>query len=193
MIQKRETRRVDLPVADLTITAVFVIVFLGGYLLSQSWENESALMPRMVSVAGLALAILYLVVLLFRVLRVTRSAPVVRSAKSRDNGWPSSAAKHASEGDAKNHDAVDEWDTGYVFATAGARKWISALLWLLLFFAALRVLGIVAATLILTFPYVRFVARGGWIASAVYGLSVCAVLVALERLLSVQLPAGIFE
>lgn len=161
----RAVRR--LPVADLILTAALLVIFVVAFVTAQSWPFGAAVFPEMVTAAGAALAALHLVVLLVR-----RPAPDLQP--------------HGEDGD------IEALDLEYVFEHAGRRVWAESLGWLLGFFVAVYLVGVLVAAPLFTVLYLALSARKSWLFSAVYAAVLGAVLyVSYTVLLRLPLPEGV--
>jgi hypothetical protein len=157
-------------VADVAVTVLLLALFAWAFVEAGGWSLRAALFPRLVTVAGVALAALHLGLV---VPRLWRPAP-------------------APEGDPDGDTDGDPDDVAHVFRTAGARAWASALAWVTTFFVLLYVVGLYLTAPIFSLLYLRFAGGRTWIFSAIYAI-VSAVLlyVAFELALGVPTPSGL--
>jgi hypothetical protein len=158
---------------DVILTVALLTVFAGAYALSLAWPFRTALFPRLVSAAGVILALVQLAALAARARRATvvpdETAPVHRGGED--------------EGD---------HSVGYVFASAGGRAWGAALGWIAAFFVSLWLVGAVPTVPAFALLYLRVAGGASWRAAAVYAVVAGVVVFAVfGRLLSVPMPTGV--
>ncbi|SOC49506.1 Tripartite tricarboxylate transporter TctB family protein [Blastococcus aggregatus] len=165
--QKTEHR---LPVVDIVISLGLAALFGNAFWIATEWSERAGLFPRMVTLLGVALALLHVVMLL---LRARRAVPVVESRVDADD--------------------EAEGDVEYVFAHAGGRVWAGSLAWVAAFFVGLYVVGLFVTAPLFAFTYLKLSVRRSWVFSLVYAAVVFAVLyLAFEVALQLQVPPGLF-
>jgi hypothetical protein len=153
--------------ADLAFTIVLLVIFVGALLLARQWGFRASLVPTLVSSVGIALTAVHLVLVL-----AGRSRVAVPAAADPE---------------------IEEHDPAHVFATAGAERWRSSLLWVAGFFVAVSVVGLIATTVAFTAAYLRVSVRAGWLFSAIYAVALGLVLwLVFGELLAIPLPEGVF-
>ncbi len=152
-------------VADVVGTVLLLVLFAWAFLAAGQWSFRAALFPHLVTAAGVGLTALHLVNALLRLRRPTPSP-------SSDDASPD--------------------DVGYVFRTAGPRRWALALGWVAAFFALLHVVGLYPTAAIFPLLYLRFAGGRTWIFSAIYAIVSAVVLyVSFELALGVPTPTGL--
>jgi Tripartite tricarboxylate transporter TctB family len=151
-------------VADLVLTVLLLALFGWGFLESAQWPIQAALFPRIVTASGVVLCVLHLAQALLRLRK-----------------------------EAVNCDADHPDDVEYVFRTAGAQRWASALGWVTAFFVLLYVAGLYVTAPVFSLLYLRYAGRRTWIFCAIYAIVIGVVLyVAFELALGVPTPPGLF-
>jgi hypothetical protein len=190
--QERAARRfAPEVVADLVITAVLLLLFGWAFLEANQWSDRAALFPHLVCGVMFVLSALHLVQVLVR----TRRTPAAAAA-------PADADEHDSTGHLLpghvaephgNEDDVNDDDVEYVFQTAGARRWASALAWVAGFFVLLYVAGLFITAPVFSLLYLRFAGGRTWRLSVIYAVVAGLVLyLAFEVALSIPTPPGLF-
>jgi hypothetical protein len=158
-------------VADVLLTVLLLALFGWGFLQADQWSFQAALFPRIVTGAGFVLSALHLVQVLLRLLRGPGAAAAVTEPE----------------------DADDADDAEYLFRTAGARGWATALGWVAGFFILLYVAGLFITAPVFSLLYLRFAGRRTWMFSGIYGVVIGVVLyVAFDLALGVPTPPGLF-
>ena len=164
MTAERAQRR-----ADLVFTVVLLVVFVGALVLARQWGFRASLVPTLVSSVGIALTVVHLVLVVTGRSRVAAAVPA--------GGEPE----------------VEEHDPVHVFATAGAQRWRSSLAWVVGFFVAVSVVGLIPTTVAFTAAYLRVSTPAGWRFSAIYAVTIGLVLwLVFGELLAIPLPEGVF-
>jgi hypothetical protein len=160
--------------ADVVISSVLLAVFVGAYLGARDWPFATRLFPTMVSIAGIAFALLKIGMALLR---------------------PAAAPAAAITSPAADADAPDEEDDDealeYVFARASRRDWARALGWVTGFFVALLLIGALATIPAFTVIYLLREARTTVRVAVVYAAVLGGVLFAAVRTLNMALPPGV--
>lgn len=160
-------------VADVVLTVLLLALFGWAIQESTGWSFRTALFPRIVTGAAFALSALHLVKSLVQLVRETRTAPA-----APDGADPNDA---------------DPDDAEYVFRTAGARRWASALGWVVAFVVLLQVGGLFVTASLFSLLYLRFGGGRTWRFSAVYAVVIGVVLyAAFELALDIPSPPGLF-
>jgi hypothetical protein len=174
----------SVPVAEVAITVIFLVIFVGAYELAQDWPFKARLFPDIISVAGMVFVLLKLAGYGLQVYR--SQAAGARSVESEP------VARRAKEDD-DEVDNEEDFSMEYVFATASRGQWAAALGWFVAFFFGLYFLGVFITVPAFAFLYLRIVGRAGWIASVIYAVIAGGMIwVVFDRLLLVAMPAGIF-
>jgi presenilin-like A22 family membrane protease len=151
-------------VADLVLTVLLLALFGWAFLATTQWSFRAAMFPRVVTVCAVVLTALHLVQALVRL-------------------WRPVAPRGAANPD----------DVEYVFRTAGARRWASALGWVAEFFVLLYVAGLYVTAPVFSLLYLRFAGKRTWIFSSIYAIVIGVMLyVAFELALGVPTPPGLF-
>lgn len=170
--------------ADLLISVVAFAVFLAAFFMTLNWPIEAARFPRIVTGIGAVCSGLFLL----KTLMQARKRPQSSSSESAASAKTTSNAVS----DAHNEDAEDEEDVGYVFATAGARAWVRALLWIASFFVLTYLFGVYLAGGLFAVLYLRFGGKKSWLFSCGYALILSVGLWALfDQFLQLPLPRGL--
>lgn len=159
---------------DLVLGLVSAALFVLAAWQTAEWSFETALFPRIVTLTGAALSLLFLVLVTVRLAR-RRPAPV-RDAETA----------------ALLDDDEDDTEVEYVFASAGRAAWAQALAWIAVHLLLLLLGGLFLASSVFTFCYLRWAGGRTWLLSAGYAVVLTVVLyVALRVLLVVSVPEGI--
>src|SRR5262245_49997661 len=178
--------RTHVPVAEVAITLVFLVIFVGAYELSQDWPFKARLFPDMISVAGM----------IFVLLKLAGYGLQVYRRRAQAESDASVEPEPVAPGEVKDDDEVDneeDFSMEYVFATASRGQWAAALGWFMAFFFGLYFLGVFITVPAFAFLYLRIVGRAGWISSIIYALVAGGLIwFVFDRLLLVAMPAGIF-
>jgi hypothetical protein len=164
-VNGRPARRRPTPeaMADLVLTVLLLGLFGWAFLQAAQWSFQAALFPRIVTASGVVLSVLHLAQALLRL----RQEFLPRDADHPD-------------------------DVEYVFRTAGARRWASALGWVTAFFVLLYVAGLYVTAPVFSLLYLRFAAKRTWIFSAIYAIVIAVVLYgAFELALGASTPPGL--
>lgn len=169
-----------IPVPDLVITALLLIVFVGGLQMARDFPFRAGLVPRIVCGAGV----------LFCVLNLVKFGLATRSATPSP-----SASPHAAVGAPRvleTGEVLVEDDEEYVFATSTRASWLEALGWFGGFFMALAVFGILIAVPVFAFAYLVVVGRVRLVWAVVYAVASWAFLYGIfDRTLHLALPMGL--
>jgi hypothetical protein len=164
------------PVADLTLTAVMLVIFGWALWTSFDWSFRAALFPRMVSVLGLGLAALQLITLLTR--------PAAAKVESTGSDEPLF----------ESDDDADVQELEYEFAHASRRNWLTNIGWVAAFFGGAFVAGLFLTSIAFTVAYLRWGAGRSWRFAVIYAAVVAAVLWGVfDRMLAVAMPLGITQ
>ncbi|MCW2584185.1 MAG: hypothetical protein JWQ53_2975 [Klenkia sp.] len=170
-------------VAELVGTLALLVVFGWAFLDAADWTFRTALFPRIVTAAGFLFCagkLLQDVIGLLRHRSVGVSTPVA------DHPAVPSGGTHDDEADV-------EGDVEYLFATAGARSWSTALAWLAGFFLLLYIVGLFITAPIFSLLYLRYAGNQTWRLSTIYAVVLGAVLyLAFELALGIPTPPGLF-
>jgi hypothetical protein len=170
----------SIPVPDLVITALLLIVFVGGLQMARDFPFRAGLVPRIVCGAGIVFCVLHLV----------KPALATRTAASSP-----SAASHAGASAPRvleTGEVLVEDDEEYVFATSTRASWLEALGWFGGFFVALAVFGILIAVPVFAFAYLVVVGRVRIVWAVVYAAASWAFLYGIfDRTLHLALPTGL--
>jgi hypothetical protein len=181
--------------ADLVLASGALLIFAAALVQSTQWDFRTALFPRMVSVAGVAFTLLFLLTRLRGARRgVPRSTPTAPSPASPAAADPAAPAATGPEG--ASPQLVDEHghEVEYVFATAGRAAWTQALGWVAVFLVVLFVGGLFVAAPVFAFSYLRWGAGRSWTFAVVYAVVLTALLyLFLQVLLTVPTPEGFFQ
>ena len=169
--------------ADLVLGTLVLVLFVLAFLQTGEWSFRTALFPRMVTVAGIALSGLFVLLTVVGVVREHRRA-----------GHPDPATSVQDTGAALlDEDEEHDHEMEYVYASAGRRAWAEALGWVALFVGLLWVGGLFVAAGLFSLAYLRFGAGRTWRFSVVYAVVMTGVLyVFLGLLLPVSVPEGLF-
>lgn len=180
------TRRGLLPrllCADLVLGSLVLVVFVLAFLQTGEWSFRTALFPRMVTVAGIALSGLFVLVTVVGVVREHHRAD------RPDPGTP----EQDKGAELLDEDEERDNEMEYVYASAGRGAWAQALGFVALFIGLLWAGGLFVAAGVFSLTYLRFGARRTWLFSVVYAVVMTAVLyVFLGLLLPVSVPEGLF-
>jgi hypothetical protein len=175
----------SVPIAEVVITLVFLVIFVGAYQLSQDWPFKARLFPDMISVAGIIFVVMKLA---GYGIQIHKGRGDAESAPSVE---PEPVAHREEKDDEVDHE--EDFSMEYVFSTASRLQWASALAWFVAFFVGLYVLGVFITVPAFAFLYLRIVGRAGWIGSAIYAAAAGGLIwFVFDRLLLVPMPAGIF-
>jgi hypothetical protein len=163
-------------VAEVVLTVLLLALFGWAFLEAAGWSFRTALFPRIVSGAAFVLSALHLVKALLQLVRETR-APAVP-----DGADP-----------AADPDDSDADDAEHLFRTAGARRWASAVGWVVAFFVLLQVGGLFVTASLFSLLYLRFGGGRTWRFSVAYAVVIGVVLyAAFELALDIPTPPGLF-
>ena len=173
--------------ADLLIGVVAFVVFVAAFLMTLNWPIEAARFPRIVTGIGAVCSGLFLL----KTLVQTRQRPQSSSSESAVSAKATSNTFSDTQ-EQPDEDAVDGEDVGYVFATAGARAWLRALLWIASFFVLTYLFGVYLAGGLFAVLYLRFGGRKSWLFSCGYAVILSVGLWALfDQFLQLPLPRGL--
>jgi xanthine/uracil permease len=180
-------------VADLVITLLLLALSAWAFLEANQWSDRAGLFPHLVSGAMFVLSGLNLFQVFLRMRREAAAGPAPAPGSPDEHD----ASGHLPPGRvAEPHgaeDDVNEDDVEYVFQTAGARRWASALAWIAGFFVLLYVAGLYITAPVFSMLYLRFAGRRTWRLSVVYAVVAGAVLyLAFEVALAIPTPQGLF-
>jgi tripartite tricarboxylate transporter TctB family protein len=169
-------------IGDVVITVVLLGVFAGAFLLAEDWPFRAAFFPRLLSAAGIGLAVLMLLGFVVRLRwRPARSEPSEPSE-------PAVPVRSEPVDDEVQNDQSLE----YVFGTAGVRAWTAAVAWVAAFFVGLWFVGVYVTVPLFAFAYLRTAGKASWPAAGLYAAVAGGVLwLVFTRLLAVPMPAGI--
>jgi hypothetical protein len=158
--------------ADFLIALVLFVVFLAAFLGARAWPEDSRLFPDMVSVVGMALAVLKMV-------HALRPPAMKVDAGTRGGGVQ------------LTDEDEEEEALEYVFSSASRRDWLGVLTWAAAFFAGLQIVGTVPTVLVFTVLYLLREARTSIVVAVVYAALLAGLLFGATELLGIGLPRGI--
>lgn len=167
---------------DLVITLLLLAIFVGAFVTSFGWPFRAAFFPKLLSGAGILLALLKLAGL------------GMAHRRAGDPDAPVATAELV-VGDTKiiNEEEEEDRSLEYVFATAGGAAWAAALGWIVGFFVMLYVFGVFVAVPVFALAYLRIAGGVGWVGAILYaGITAGILYVAFAQLLNVPMPPGIF-
>ncbi|MEX2291602.1 MAG: tripartite tricarboxylate transporter TctB family protein [Mycobacteriales bacterium] len=168
------------PLADLVLGALALVMFSVAGLKTFDWSFRTALFPRIVTAAGVVLAVLFLL--------------AWARARHRHRPLDPEQGEGLPVSELLDEDDLHDQDVEYVYATAGRAAWMQALAWVALFVVLLYVTGLFVTSAVFAFTYLRWGAGRSWLFSAVYAAVMSGVLyVALAVLLVVSVPEGLFS
>ncbi len=157
-----------------------VTMFSVAGLKTLDWSFRTALFPRIVTVAGVALSLLFVLAWAW--------------ARYRHRPLDPEPADRVPVSDLLDEDEQHDQDVEYVYATAGRAAWTQALAWVALFVVLLYVTGLFVTAAVFAFTYLRWGAGRSWLFSAVYAAVMSGVLyLALAVLLVVSVPEGLLS
>jgi hypothetical protein len=159
--------------ADIVISSVLLAIFVAAYLGARDWPFAARLFPTMVSIAGMAFALLKI------------GTALLRPAKVRTDliGPPA--------GDADAPDEEDDEALEYVFARASRRDWTRALGWVTGFFTSLVLIGALVTIPAFTVVYLLREAQTTLRAALVYAVVLGGILFVADNTLNMALPPGL--
>ena len=201
---------------DWVIAALAVLFFAGAYFVADTWPSRAAMFPHIVSAAGLVLSILKIVGLGFQAVRgraVVKDAAIVPSttaallAELPQDSSPEAKQLRtaAAEGERRgitepadgtavtlvDDEAEEDESMEYVFATAGARAWMEALAWIVVFFVTFFVLGAYVSVPVFALFYLKFSGGATWRSAAIYAVVAGAIIYGVfHELVFIPLPTG---
>lgn len=159
--------------ADLLIGGVAFVVFIVAFFMTLNWPIEAARFPRVVTGVGAICSGLFLL------------KTLVQARHTTSNAVGDGQEQH-------DEDAVEGEDVGYVFASAGSRAWLRALLWIASFFALTYLFGVYLAGGLFAVLYLRFGGKKSWLFSCGYAVILSVGLWALfNQFLQLPLPRGL--
>lgn len=192
------------------VIAGFMLVFFAfGYLAAEEWPFRAALFPQMISIAGLLLSALRLIGLALETARGRRPhapEPAVAQAPAAaveppvaKEGTTAVAAEAEKPNDPLSEvtlvddEAEEDSSMEYVFASAGGRAWLAALVWIVVFFITFFVLGVFVAVPLFALVYLRVAGKASWLSAVLYSIVTGAFIYLLFReVVYLPLPSGIF-
>lgn len=167
------------PLADLVLGALALVMFSAAGLKTLDWSFRTALFPRIVTVAGAALSLLFVLTWAW--------------ARHRHRPLDAEGSDPVPVSELLDEDEVHDQDVEYVYATAGRAAWTQALGWVALFVVLLYVTGLFVTAAVFAFTYLRWGAGRSRLFSAVYAAVMSGVLyLALAVLLVISVPEGLF-
>jgi hypothetical protein len=159
--------------ADFLIALFLFVVFLAGFVAARDWPADSRLFPDMVTVAGMALAVLKMALAL------------------RPPAMKVDAGTRVGDVQLTDEDDEEEEALEYVFSSASRRDWLGVLTWAAAFFAGLQIVGTVPTVLVFTVLYLLREARTSIVVAVVYAALLAGLLFGATELLGIGLPRGI--
>lgn len=150
--------------SEAVIAAGLAVVFGVALVLTRDWSFRAALTPVLVCVVGLALSVLHLLAAL--------------------------RAGRRSGGAAEDH--VAEHDPAYVLTTSTGPARRNTLLWIVGFFAATWLVGLLPTAVAFAAAYLRVAARAHLLYCLVYAALLGATLWLLMVLTELPVPDGVF-
>lgn len=169
-------------VADVVITVMLLVVFVGGMVMARDFPSRAALVPRVVCGAGIMFCLLALVRFAWKGWTGRRKAAVVGDA-------PAELA--AAEPRQVVDDGEGEEDE-YVFASASRIAWAQTLGWFLGFFVVLALFGLLVTVPIFILAYLVLGCRVRVVWGALYAAISWALFYGVfDRLLHLTLPTGV--
>lgn len=166
------------PLADLVLGVLALVMFSGAGLKTLDWSFRTALFPRIVTVAGVALSLLFVLTWVW--------------ARYRHRALDAPGSDPVPLSDLLDEDEAHDQDVEYVYATAGRTAWTQALAWVALFVVLLYVTGLFVTAGVFAFTYLRWGAGCSWLFSAVYAAVMSGALyLALAVLLVISVPQGL--
>lgn len=177
---------------DWVITLCLLVIMGGAFYLAQGWPRNTAFFPDLLSIAGVALAVYKIAILVIE-------APVVLGSHRR----AAEAAALAASGPAVDGEGEfflaggDEEDGSDVelhsiFAKAGGKVWAGAVGWLALFFIGMYLFGMLIILPVFTVAYLRIVSKVSWLNCILYVLGTAGVIYLLfVWFLHLPIPEGL--
>ncbi|WP_164207125.1 tripartite tricarboxylate transporter TctB family protein [[Micrococcus luteus] ATCC 49442] len=165
--------------ADMVFTLTVAVIMCAALIQTFTWPSQAAVFPRVVIVSGLVFSLGLAAIIGWKQLRRrnTGELPAEASGDRPD---------HNQDDDAESDEAE------YVFATAGTRAWVKALLWVTGFLILTGILGIFASSGIFALFYLRWGAHKSWKFSGIYAVVLTLCLLTMFRwLLYIPTPVGI--
>ena len=163
-ISSPNRRRVPTP--DLVGGLLLLVLMSGALVMTRGWDEEAALFPRAVSLAG---AVLGLVLVVLSLIGTREAAPGLH-----------------------DRDAADA-QLEYIFHTASPRLWLVTMGWFGGFFVSLYVLGLYATAILYTVAYLRTQDQRSWLFTGTYAVILAGVLyLAFTVVLGQSVPPGFF-
>lgn len=186
--QRTTTSTVDLA-GNAVVGAGMLVVFVFAYAKSTAWPSAASLFPRIITVTGATLSVLFLIHLAIRTLNERRSAAPEAEEPA---GWVDRDPA-AGEEEPGVMSGAEEEDFGldYAFANATGAQWARALLWLVAYFATLWIAGAVIATVVVSLLYLKLEARLALVPSLVYAGVMYGVMWASQEYFQLALPPGL--
>jgi hypothetical protein len=165
--------------ADMLFTLTVTVIMCAALIQTFTWPSQSAVFPRVVIVSGLVFSIGLAAIIGWKQLRCRNTGELAAEASG-------DGPDHNQDDDAESDEAE------YVFATAGTRAWVTALLWIAAFLILTGILGIFFSSGIFALFYLRWGARKSWKFSGIYAVVLTLCLLTMFRwLLYIPTPVGI--
>ena len=175
--------RPRVPLADVVLGVGTLVLFALALLETFEWSFRTALFPRMVTIAGCALTLGFLV---WCAVAGRRRAEPPAAAPGTPKVDEADGQELVGEDDEHDHDVE------YVFATAGRAAWAQALGWVAFFVVLLWVTGLFITSALFAFSYLRWGAGRSWRLAAIYAVGMSGVLyLGLAVILTVSVPEGL--
>ncbi len=171
---------------DLVLSVLLVLMMVWVVWEARDWPFRTRLFPWMLGIPVLALTLLQLGAAIRNVAGARRAELAAGAAAA------SAPARRAAPPPAA---PIDDPDAAAVPATVDPRaaraRGLAIVGWLLVFFAAIWLLGFRWGTPLTGLVFLRYYAGESWRASVIVVLSMYAFFLLLEAGLSVPLPAGV--
>ena len=162
--------------ADVIFILTVVVIMTAALIQTFEWPSEAAVFPRVVITSGLVFSV---------GLAITLGWKELHSRKTSGADVPVGATKNMSENNQSN-------EAEYIFATAGRRAWVVALLWITAFLTLMGTMGIFISSGTFALFYLRWGGEKSWKFSVIYAVILTLCLLTMFRwLLYIPTPIGI--
>lgn len=179
------------PVGEWCIAGFLLFFFAFAYIAAQEWPFRAALFPQIVAAVGFVLTALRILGLVVETRRARR-APATAPAVAADADVVQAKGK-ISDVTLVDDEAEEDESMEYVFASAGGRAWVEALVGITVFFVSFFVLGAFITVPLFALVYLRFSGRASWLASAIYAaVTGLIIFFVFRELVFIPLPESVF-